>query len=199
MESVTVLLLLFVFWVFGSEACGTLVPQPGIKPTPSALKSKVLTTGPPGKSRGGAFTKVMKLKWGYMGVPNPTCRGSYWQEGFGHWHVQREHDLEIWGEKAAVSTPKREALTWSLSQCLWKESTVLTPPSWTFGLQNGEKVHFCCLNCCLNCSVPTSLVVQGLRIPLPMQGVQVRPLVRELRSHMPQGPKNPEHKTEGTL
>ena len=62
MESVTVLLLLFVFWVFGPEACGILVPQPGIKPTPSALKSKVLTTEPPGKSRGGAFTKVMTLK-----------------------------------------------------------------------------------------------------------------------------------------
>ena len=31
----------------------------------------------------------------------------------------------------------------------------------------------------------TSLVVQWERIHLPMQGMQVRPLVRELRSHMP--------------
>ena len=30
----------------------------------------------------------------------------------------------------------------------------------------------------------TSLVVQQLRICLPMQGMQVRSLVRELRSHM---------------
>ena len=65
-----------MFWVSGPEAYGILVPQPGIKPTPSALKSEVLTTGPPAKSRGGAFTKVMKFKWGYVGGPNPTCQGS---------------------------------------------------------------------------------------------------------------------------
>ena len=35
----------------------------------------------------------------------------------------------------------------------------------------------------------TSLVVQWLRPCLPMQGVRVRPLVRELRSHMPLGQK----------
>ena len=33
----------------------------------------------------------------------------------------------------------------------------------------------------------TSLVVQWLRICLPMQGTQVRSLFGELRSHMPQG------------
>ena len=33
----------------------------------------------------------------------------------------------------------------------------------------------------------TSLVVQWLRIRLPMQGMRVRSLVRELRSHMPRG------------
>jgi len=31
--------------------------------------------------------------------------------------------------------------------------------------------------------------VQWLRLPLPVQGVQVRSLVRKLRSHMPQGQK----------
>ena len=35
----------------------------------------------------------------------------------------------------------------------------------------------------------TSLVVQWLRLRLPMKGVQVRTLVRELRSHMPWGQK----------
>ena len=35
--------------------------------------------------------------------------------------------------------------------------------------------------------VGTSLVVQWLRILLPMQGMQVQSLVGELRSHMPQG------------
>ena len=33
-----------------SVACGILVPQPGIKPSPSALEGGFLTTGPPGKS-----------------------------------------------------------------------------------------------------------------------------------------------------
>ena len=42
----------FMFWFFGHEACGILVPRPGIEPTPPALESEVLTTGPPGKSRG---------------------------------------------------------------------------------------------------------------------------------------------------
>ena len=35
-----------------------------------------------------------------------------------------------------------------------------------------------------------SLVVQWLRLCLPMQGVQVRTLIRELRSHMPYGQKS---------
>ena len=35
----------------------------------------------------------------------------------------------------------------------------------------------------------TSLVVQWLRLHLPMQGVWVRSLVRELRSHMPYSQK----------
>ena len=39
-----------MFWFFGREACGILAPQPGIKPSPPALKGGVLTTGPPGKS-----------------------------------------------------------------------------------------------------------------------------------------------------
>ena len=37
------------FGVFGHEACEFLAPRPGIKPSPSAVESKVLTTGPPGK------------------------------------------------------------------------------------------------------------------------------------------------------
>ena len=31
------------------KACGILVHQPGIEPTPPALKAEVLTNGPPGK------------------------------------------------------------------------------------------------------------------------------------------------------
>ena len=43
----------------------------------------------------------------------------------------------------------------------------------------------------------TSLVVQWLRLRLPMQRVQIRCLVRDLRSHMPRGQKTKtKHKTQ---
>ena len=41
-----------------------------------------------------------------------------------------------------------------------------------------------------------SLAVQSLRLHLPIQRVQVRSLVGELRSHMPCGHKTKKHKTE---
>ena len=53
-EFVTILLLFsvlgwfFFFFFFGHEACGILVPQPGIKPSSPALEDELLTTGPPG-------------------------------------------------------------------------------------------------------------------------------------------------------
>ena len=46
-ESVTILLLFYVLGLFGHEACGILVPWPGIEPTPPAIEGEVLTTGPP--------------------------------------------------------------------------------------------------------------------------------------------------------
>ena len=45
------------------------------------------------------------------------------------------------------------------------------------------------LNVLKNEQCGTSLAVQWLRLRLPMQGVWVRSLVRELRSHMPCGQK----------
>ena len=40
-----------VFFFFDHEACGILAPWgPGTEPAPPALKGKVLSTGPPGKS-----------------------------------------------------------------------------------------------------------------------------------------------------
>ena len=43
-----------MFRLFGQKntGCGILVPWPGIKPVPSALEGKVLTTEQPGKSLG---------------------------------------------------------------------------------------------------------------------------------------------------
>ena len=44
-----------MFCFFGDRACGILAVQAGIKPAPSTLKGKALTTGPPGKSPGKAL------------------------------------------------------------------------------------------------------------------------------------------------
>ena len=51
-EFVTILLPFYflVFFSFGHEICGILVPQPRIKPVPHALEGKVLIPGPPEKS-----------------------------------------------------------------------------------------------------------------------------------------------------
>ena len=50
-----IILFQFHVLVFGRQACGFLVPRPGIEPAPPALGSKVLTTGPPGMSQGVLF------------------------------------------------------------------------------------------------------------------------------------------------
>ena len=50
LEFVTILLR-FLFCFFGHEARGTLVPRRGMERAPPPLESKVLTTGPPGKSQ----------------------------------------------------------------------------------------------------------------------------------------------------
>ena len=39
-----------MFCGFGPEACGILVPPPGVEPAPPALEGEVLITGPPGAS-----------------------------------------------------------------------------------------------------------------------------------------------------
>ena len=41
-----------MFWLFGLEAGGILLPQPGIELSLPVLEREVLTTGPPGKSSG---------------------------------------------------------------------------------------------------------------------------------------------------
>ena len=51
-EFVTILLLYDVVFFSGLEPCGILTPQPGIEPTPPALKGEILTTGPSGKTQG---------------------------------------------------------------------------------------------------------------------------------------------------
>ena len=50
LELVTILLLLFMFWLFGPEECGISAPWPGIESAAPVLESYVLSTGPSGKS-----------------------------------------------------------------------------------------------------------------------------------------------------
>ena len=45
---------LFFFWLH-QEACGILVPWPGVEPGPSAVEGAVLTSGLPGNSPQGTF------------------------------------------------------------------------------------------------------------------------------------------------
>ena len=59
----------FIFWFFGCEARGILVPQPGIKPTPTALEGIVLTTGLSRQSFTHRFLK-------YHTVSEQTSAGS---------------------------------------------------------------------------------------------------------------------------
>ena len=50
--------LVYLFFFFGGGGgtpCGILVPLPGIKPEPPAVKCGFLTTGPPGKSCVSSF------------------------------------------------------------------------------------------------------------------------------------------------
>ena len=50
-EFVTILLLLYVFLLFGPESCGILAPQPGIKHTTPEMEDEVLTIGTLRKSQ----------------------------------------------------------------------------------------------------------------------------------------------------
>ena len=49
---------LVFFFFFDQEACGILVPQPGIKYIFLALEGEVLNTVPPGKSQPASFERI---------------------------------------------------------------------------------------------------------------------------------------------
>ena len=52
-----------MFWIFDREACGILVPWPGIKPTPPVLEGEVLTTGLWGKSSEEFYKWKFNRRW----------------------------------------------------------------------------------------------------------------------------------------
>ena len=57
---------------------------------------------------------------------------------------------------------------------------------YTLNTQIIQYINYILINLLLKMKQRISLVVQQLRIPLAMQGMQVRSLAGELRSHMPQ-------------
>ena len=57
------ILLLFVFWGFGHEACGILASQPEVEPAAPALGSIAVTTGPPGKSQDPSILQVKNKRF----------------------------------------------------------------------------------------------------------------------------------------
>ena len=88
-QDVTILLLL-LFWFFGLEICGILAPKLEIQPTLPALKGKLLTTRPLGKSWGfliclllGPFQNVLFY---CEGCDNFNFKGvvSFWLRGLRH-------------------------------------------------------------------------------------------------------------------
>ena len=62
-----------MLFFFGGEAHGILAPQLGIKPIPTALEGRILTTGPPGKSREVFFQSYLicnncRAPWDVKGI-----------------------------------------------------------------------------------------------------------------------------------
>lgn len=53
----TILVLLFMFWLLGREAYGTLALPPETEPSPAALEGRVVTMGASGKSLTSAFQR----------------------------------------------------------------------------------------------------------------------------------------------
>ena len=66
---IELVMILFLFLFFGHVACGILAPQPEPESTPSALKSKVLTSGLSGKSH------YYILRWEYGGYETWHTQG----------------------------------------------------------------------------------------------------------------------------
>ena len=82
-----------MFWFFGHEACGILAPRPGIEPASPALEGRLLTTGPPGKSRDflkkskkrdilKIFKGIILMKWFGVKGDKGTCISPI------HWYLK---------------------------------------------------------------------------------------------------------------
>ena len=63
-----------MFWFFGHKACGISAPQPGVKPTPTALEGEALSTGQPGKS---LYFLIYPREWTQSTGPEEACVKHY--------------------------------------------------------------------------------------------------------------------------
>ena len=77
-----------------SEACGILVPLPGIKPTSPGFQDSFLTSRPQGNSLKVYLRpwstlfrvlEVWTLSWTWITLPNAK-QFCWWESGFGEWH-----------------------------------------------------------------------------------------------------------------
>ena len=72
----------------GPEACGILVPQPGIKPMSTTLESGFLTTGSPGKSSSTSFLLSVFLEYNISSVEGKSfCLNCFMMSPM-HLHLQ---------------------------------------------------------------------------------------------------------------
>ena len=60
-----------MLWFLSHKACESLAPGPGIEPATPALEGKVLTTGPPGKSR--KYSLAANARQDGPGLHSSTC------------------------------------------------------------------------------------------------------------------------------
>jgi len=73
------ILLLFIFWFFGYEACGVLAPWPGMEPTPPALEGKVLNSRvPPGTSQEVPSSACFELQGPSRDLPGSPELSLFW-------------------------------------------------------------------------------------------------------------------------
>ena len=88
-----------MFWFFSQEACGILVPQPGLEPTAPALEGKVFT-GPPGKSliknplSFHSLSALLWLLWWLSGKESPGNAGDRGDSGDSVPSLDWENPLE---------------------------------------------------------------------------------------------------------
>ena len=69
----------FMFWLFGHEECGILVPWPDVEPTSPTLEGEVLTTGSSGKSTVVLTVVILSVKSSVKDARKQGETGTAWE------------------------------------------------------------------------------------------------------------------------